>query len=88
MDLYKYGSKLSPLVPSELVADCFELAKEIRILDMRASPYDLADLGYDPVQVETPEGRAEYARAQRDFADRAAVLRHRLLAQLQGPRNS
>jgi len=79
MDLYRHAYKLSPLVPSDLIADCFELASEIRTLDMRASPYDLADLGYPPVQVETPEGRAEYVRAQRDFADRAAVLRSRLI---------
>ncbi|MEV4389473.1 3-methyladenine DNA glycosylase [Micromonospora sp. NPDC049580] len=80
MDLYKWAYKLSPLVPSELVADCFELAREIRTLDMRASPYDLAALGHPPVRVETAEGRAEYAAAQRGFADRAAVLRDRLLA--------
>jgi hypothetical protein len=79
MDLYRHAYKLSPLVPSDLIADCFELASEIRTLDMRASPYDLADLGYPPVRVETPEGRAEYVRAQRDFADRAAVLRSRLI---------
>jgi hypothetical protein len=46
---------------------------------MRASPYDLADLGYEPVRVETPEGRAEYAAAQRGFAERAAPLRRRLI---------
>jgi len=79
MDLYRNSYKLSPLIPSDVIADCFELAKQIRTLDMRASPYDLADLGYPPVQVETPEGRAEYVRAQRDFADRAAVLRSRLI---------
>ncbi|NJP30861.1 3-methyladenine DNA glycosylase [Micromonospora thermarum] len=79
MDLYKWAYKLSPLVPSELVADAFALAREIRTLDMRASPYDLAALGYPPVRVETPEGRAEYATAQRGFAERAAGLRARLL---------
>jgi hypothetical protein len=79
MDLYKISYKLAPLVSSELVADCFELAREIRALDMRASPYDLAALGYEPVRVETPEGRAEYAAAQRAFADRAAPLRARLI---------
>jgi hypothetical protein len=78
MDLYKWAYKLSPLVPGELVADCFALARDIRALDMRASPYDLADLGYPPVRVETPEGRAEYAAAQRAFAERAAPLRGRL----------
>lgn len=27
---------------------------------MRASPYDLGDLGYDSVPIETPEGKAAY----------------------------
>ncbi|SDY56094.1 hypothetical protein SAMN05444365_102651 [Micromonospora pattaloongensis] len=79
MDLYKWAYKLSPLVPSELVAEAFALAREIRTLDMRASPYDLSALGYPAVRVETPEGRAEYAAAQRDFAERAAPLRARLI---------
>ncbi len=79
MDLYKWAYKLTPLVPSELVADCFELAREIRTLDMRASPYDLSALGYEPVRIETPEGKAEYASAQRTFADHAEPLRRRLL---------
>ncbi|RKR90671.1 hypothetical protein BDK92_5050 [Micromonospora pisi] len=83
MDLYKWSYKLSPLVPSELVADAFALAREIRTLDMRASPYDLADLGYPPVAVETPAGRAEYAAAQRGFAEQAAPLRDRLLASIE-----
>jgi hypothetical protein len=80
MDLYKWSYKLSPLVPSELVADCFALARDIRTLDMRASPYDLDALGYPPVRIETAAGRAEYAAAQRGFADRAAPLRARLVA--------
>ncbi|SCG37627.1 3-methyladenine DNA glycosylase [Micromonospora inositola] len=81
MDLYKHSYKLSPLVPSELVADCFELAREIRTLDMRASPYDLTALGYSPVRIETIEGRHEYVLAQRSFAERAAPLRSRLIAE-------
>ncbi|WP_240941999.1 3-methyladenine DNA glycosylase [Planosporangium thailandense] len=80
MDLYKWAYKLSPLASSELVADCFALARDIRALDMRASPYDLADLGYPPVRIETAEGRAEYAAAQRAFAGRAEPLRARLVA--------
>ena len=79
MDVYRWAYKLSPLTPSELIADCFELAGEIRVLDMRASPYDFAALGYSAVRMETAEGRAEYVGAQRDFAQRAAVLRNRLL---------
>jgi hypothetical protein len=81
MDLYKWAYKLAPFVPSELIADCFELAVDIRTLDMRASPYDLTGLGYSPVPIETPEGRAEYVRAQAGFARRSAPLRERLIAQ-------
>jgi len=79
MDLYKHAFRLTPMVPSELVADCFELAREIRTLDMRASPYDLSGLGYEPVRVETPEGKQEYAAAQRAFAERGRPLRRRLI---------
>ena len=79
MDLYKHAFRLVPMVPSELVADCFELARDIRVLDMRASPYDLTGLGYEPVAVETAEGKQEYVAAQRSFAERAAPLRRRLL---------
>ncbi len=79
MDLYKHAFRLVPLVPSELVADCFALARDIRTLDMRASPYDLSTLGHSPVRIETPEGKAEYVAAQRGFADRGAPLRARLL---------
>lgn len=64
VDLYKWSYMLTPLLPSEQVLDCFRLAREVRELDMRASPYDLADLGYPPVRIETPEGRAEYVRAR------------------------
>ncbi len=79
MDLYKWAYKLDPFVPSSLVADCFELAHDIRVLDMRASPYDLSSLGYPPVRIETAAGRAEYARRQASFAERAAPLRARLV---------
>ncbi|MFI0450551.1 3-methyladenine DNA glycosylase [Actinomadura sp. 6N118] len=78
MDLYKWAFKLSPLISSELVADCFALARDIRAVDMRASPYDLSTLGHEPIPIETPEGRAEYASEQRGFAERAQPLRQRL----------
>jgi hypothetical protein len=81
MDLYRWAYTLSPLIASELVVECFELARDIRTVDMQASPYDLSALGLAPVQVETPAGRAEYIRLQREFADRAAPLRQRLIAE-------
>ncbi|MBB5804679.1 hypothetical protein F4560_004447 [Saccharothrix ecbatanensis] len=79
MDLFKWAYKLDPATPSELVADCFELALRIRELDMRASPYDLSELGYRPVPIETVDGRAEYVRQQSAFAEAAAPLRARLI---------
>ena len=79
MDLYKHAFRLSPMVPSELVADCFALARDIRVLDMRASPYDLSALGYSPVRIETTEGKQEYVAAQRSFAERGAPLRDALI---------
>ena len=79
MDVYKWAFKLSPLVPSDLVADAFDLAREIRVLDMQASPYDLRELGLGPVPIETPEGRATYLERQRHFSQRSNALRHRLL---------
>ncbi|MQY26267.1 3-methyladenine DNA glycosylase [Nocardia aurantia] len=80
MDLYKWGFKLIPLIDSDLLLDCFELACAARDLDMRASPYDLSGLGYAPIPVETPAGRADYVREQSRLAERAGPLRERLLA--------
>ncbi len=86
MDLYKHAFRLSPLICSDLIADTFELAWDIRILDMRAAPYDMAGTVLDPtgepwtpVRVETPEGKREYAALQRQFSERAAPIRQRLI---------
>ena len=83
MDLYKHAFRLTPMVCSDLVADCFALARDIRELDMRASPYDLSALGYSPVRVETPEGKQAYVAAQRGFAERGAPLRQRLISEIE-----
>ena len=92
MDLYKWATKLGPVVPGDLLLDAFELTREIRTLDMQASPYDVSSLGERPVAIETPAGRAEYVARQRAFAERSAVLRDRLLAVcatvLPGPRGA
>lgn len=82
MDLYKWSYKLAPLVPSELTLRAFALARDVRELDMRAAPYDLRELGYEPVRIETPEGKAEYVGAQRAFTVRGNALRRELLAVL------
>jgi len=83
MDLYRAAFLLVPLAPSSLVLDAFLLARDIRELDMRASPYDLRGYGRDPVQVETAEGRAQYATAQRALAARGQELRDALLPLLE-----
>lgn len=80
MDLYKWAMKLTPLVASDLVLDCFEHARDTRVLDMEASPYDVRPLGYGVVPIETPQGKAEYARRQRALAEQAETLRQRILA--------
>lgn len=85
MDLYKWAMKLGPLVPGELLIDAFELARDIRLLDMEAAPYDLSAWGVAPVRIETAEGKAEYVRRQREFAERGNGLREQLLTAWLGP---
>ena len=48
-----------------LLAFLFVLAWDVREVDMRASPYDFSDLGLEPIGIETPEGKREYAAHQR-----------------------
>ncbi len=83
MDLYKWAYKLTPLLTSELVMDCFELSWRIRTMDMRASPYDLEAWGYSPIAIETTAGKSEYVRLQRGFAEESQALRERLLRDLE-----
>ena len=54
------------------------------MLDMQASPYDLRELGYPAVPIETSEGKATYLEAQRAFAERSNALRRRLIDVLRG----
>nr|WP_208388314.1 3-methyladenine DNA glycosylase [Microbacterium halimionae] len=79
MDLYKWAVKLGPLVPGRLLLETFDLARSIREIDMRASPYDLSDWGYEPITIETTAGKTEYGRMQRAFEARAAPIRNQLL---------
>ncbi|MGO2655364.1 MAG: 3-methyladenine DNA glycosylase [Pseudoclavibacter sp.] len=79
MDLYKWAMKLGPIIPGELLIDTFELAREVRDLDMQASPYDVRRFGLEPVRIETQQGRREFAVRQQSFASRANVLRERML---------
>ncbi|MCD9152931.1 3-methyladenine DNA glycosylase [Aeromicrobium duanguangcaii] len=84
MDLYRIAFRLLPFAEATIVLDTFELALAVREVDMMASPYDLSDLGYEPIAIETPEGKAEYVRRQRGFTEAAAPLRARLLELVEG----
>jgi hypothetical protein len=80
MDLYKWASKLWPWIGSDLIAKTFLLAVQGRELDMRASPYDLSEQGYDPIRIETEEGRKQYQKEQQLYAERSLPLRQELHA--------
>lgn len=79
MDLYKFAFTISPYSPGELVLDAFALAREAREIDMRASPYDLTQFGFEPIRVETKGGREEYVECQKWLNEKARPIRHRLL---------
>ncbi|WP_049167594.1 hypothetical protein [Corynebacterium propinquum] len=79
MDLYKWAWKLGPLVPGELLHECFDLAIAARELDMEASPYDCRAWGLGVVAIETTAGKNEYVARQRELAARAEPIRHKLI---------
>jgi hypothetical protein len=90
MDLYKHAYRLAGVVGSDLIADAFELAWDVRIMDMRAAPYDMTGITIDPygiewtpIAIETAEGKREYAELQRQFAERAAPIRESLTMRLE-----
>lgn len=82
MDHYKWAYKYYPWISTRRVADAFELAVDARSVDMRASPYDLHSLGYEPICIETPEGRQQYQAEQRRLQKAGSLLRIALLKDL------
>jgi hypothetical protein len=79
MDLYKWAYKLFPFTGSDIIADAFELALFTREVDMKASPYDLKKLGYEPIAVETDTGRRQYADLQKKIHEYSIPIRRALL---------
>jgi hypothetical protein len=77
-DPCKWCYKLGPLIDSEPLVDCLELAARAREPDMRARPCELRGYGYAPIAIERPAGRGQYVRTQLDIAQRAAPLRDAL----------
>jgi hypothetical protein len=83
MDLYKLAAQCMPWIGSDLLWQCFEFAIRARQLDMQASPYDCRSLGFEAVKVETPAGKLEYERRQRELSECARPLRDRLIKRLE-----
>jgi hypothetical protein len=79
MDLYKFAHKIAPWCSSELIADAFFLALDARIVDMRASPYDLSSFGVEAIPIESSSGRELYVREQRRLSEQAVPIRAQLL---------
>lgn len=85
MDIFKWAGKLGPIVPGELLLDAFELARDVREVDMRASPYDVSAYRgasgevLTAIPIETAAGKREYATLQESFAARGNLLRVRVL---------
>src|SRR5260221_14651474 len=80
MDLYRFCYKIAPWIESELLADAFTLARSARELDMRASPYDLSSLGFEPLPSEIADRLALYVRLHRESAPLAEPIRERVLS--------
>lgn len=83
MDIYKWTAAAMPWVGSDILRRSFELAVQARLLDMKASPYDLTHYGFDPICIETKAGRERYETEQRALAKRAVPIRAELVSRLQ-----
>ena len=79
MDLYKWAFKGYPWIRSNLILEAFELAVEARTIDMKASPYDLAANGLDPIKIETEAGRIAYLEAQQAIYNKGVPVREKLI---------
>lgn len=83
MDLYKWAFKMYPWISSETIRQAFELAVETRVMDMKASPYDLRHRGLEPIKIETEEGRLQYVKQQREIFNKSQPIRQQLIEEYQ-----
>ncbi|WP_445665745.1 3-methyladenine DNA glycosylase [Fodinibius sp. AD559] len=79
MDLYKWAFKMYPWISSTTIREAFELAVETRVMDMKASPYDLRDRGLEPIKIETDKGRREYMKKQIAIYEKSQPIRKQLI---------
>ena len=83
MDLYKWAFKMYPWISSATIRQAFELAIETRVMDMKASPYDLRHRGLEPIKIETDEGRRQYVEQQREIFKKSQPIRQQLIKEYQ-----
>jgi hypothetical protein len=83
MDLYKWAFKMYPWISSNTIREAFELALETRVMDMKASPYDLGDRGLEPIKIETDKGRREYMQKQMAIYEKSQPIRRQLIEEYQ-----
>jgi len=83
MDLYKWAFKMYPWISSNTIRQAFELALETRVMDMKASPYDLRDRGLEPIKIETEAGRRKYMEKQRAIFEKSQPIRQQLITEYQ-----
>lgn len=79
MDLYKWAFKMYPWISSETIRRAFVLAVETRVMDMKASPYDLRHRGLQPIKIETEKGRLKYVEEQRAIFKKSQPVRRQLM---------
>lgn len=79
MDLYKWAFKMYPWISGDTLRRAFKLAVETRVIDMKASPYDLRQRGLEPIKIETEEGRAQYVKEQKAIFEKAQPVRKELI---------
>lgn len=84
MDLYKWAFKMYPWISSNTIYAAFQLAVKTRLIDMKASPYDLWERGLEPIKIETKEGRRHYLHEQQAIYEKSQPIRKRLIQQYRG----
>ena len=80
MDLYKHAFRLTPMVPSDLVADCFDLA-DIRVSTCARRRTTSRTSASSQWGSRRRRAKAAYVEAQRAFASAERPLRARLIAE-------
>jgi len=81
MDLYKWAFKMYPWISSDTIREAFRLAVRTRVIDMKASPYDLRERGLEPIKIETEEGRREYMQQQKAIYETSQPIRKQLISE-------